>query len=52
MKQTVDALSTQTERAKKYLDKVRGTEAEAALGNATLGADGVVKLLPSRGGGN
>ena len=52
MKQTVDALSTQTERAKKYLDKVRGTEAEAALGSATIGADGVVKLLPSRGGGN
>ena len=49
---SLDALSTQTERAKKYLDKVRGTEAEAALGSATIGADGVVKLLPSRGGGN
>ncbi len=44
MKQTVEMLSSQTEKAKSYVDRVREGEAAAVTGKAALDADGTVKL--------
>ncbi len=50
MSKTVDVLSTEVARARKYLDRARG-EAPDLGGAGTVGADGVVNLLPARTGG-
>lgn len=49
MQQTVDALSTQVDKAKTYLDRTRADTARDALGTLDTSAtpDGVVKLLPN-----
>jgi len=48
MAQTVDALTTQVDKAKTYLDRTRAATAQTALGNLDAEpADGTVKLLPN-----
>ncbi len=44
MQQTVNVLSAEVTKAKKYLDRARGT-ATPELGGSAVGSDGVVKLL-------
>jgi uncharacterized protein YaaN involved in tellurite resistance len=49
MQQTVDALSSEVDKAKTYLDRTRAVTAKEALGTLSQTAtpdDGVVKLLP------
>ncbi|HKW41802.1 MAG TPA: toxic anion resistance protein [Gemmatimonadales bacterium] len=50
MSKTVDVLSAEVARARKYLDRARGG-ADAAELTGTVGADGVVNLLPAQAGG-
>ena len=50
MQQTVDALSTEVDKAKTYLDRTRAVTAKEAIGtlsDVTAPDDGVVKLLPN-----
>ncbi len=47
MRQTVDALSAQVDKAKTYLDRTRAATAQDAIGRLDAGpGDGTVKLVP------